>query len=123
MTTVRNLATAVVTGTILSAGLFAAPAQAASDSFTLCVTPLTCSSASVTGTVNWTTNILTATGVNNAYPTATVIVATTSRANQVTLVRNTRRTFTQTIAATDQALTVRLCAPAGSCNAVHLTRS
>jgi hypothetical protein len=123
MRTARNLAMAAVTGTILSAGLLAAPAQAASESFTLCVTPLTCASASVTGTVNWTTSTVTATGVNNTYPTATVTVSTTSRVVQTSLARGVRRTFTQTFAATDQTLTVRLCAPVSTCNSVTLTRS
>jgi hypothetical protein len=123
MKSARTLATTAVAGTILSAGLFSSPAQAASQSFTLCVTPLTCASASVTGTVNWTTNTLTATGVNNAYPTATVTVSTTSRITQFSLVRGVRRTFTQTFAATDQTLTVRLCAPVNTCNSVTLTRS
>ncbi|MEU4621322.1 hypothetical protein AB0G04_15270 [Actinoplanes sp. NPDC023801] len=121
MRTARNLATAAVTGTILSAGLLTGPAQAA-DSFTLCLPPSTCASASVTGTVDWTAGNLTATGVNNAYTSVTVTVSTTSRVTRVSLARGVRRTFTQTIAATDQSLTVRLCAPSGTCNSVTLTR-
>ncbi|GIF35912.1 hypothetical protein [Actinoplanes xinjiangensis] len=122
MARARNLAVAAAAGMTISAGLLASPAQAATDSFTLCAYPLNCSAASVSGSVNWDTNVLSATAVNNSYSSVTVTVTRASTTTRVTVLRGGRSAFTGTIAATDPSVQVRLCPAATTCTSVTLTR-
>ncbi|MEV4274883.1 hypothetical protein [Actinoplanes xinjiangensis] len=122
MARARNLAVAAAAGMTISAGLLASPAQAATDSFTLCAYPLNCSAASVSGSVNWDTNVLSATAVNNSYSSVTVTVTRASTTTRVTVLRGGRSTFTGAIAATDPSVQVRLCPAATTCTSVTLTR-
>ncbi|MEU8662689.1 hypothetical protein [Actinoplanes philippinensis] len=122
MARARTLVTAVVAGTMLSAGLFASPALAATDSFTLCAYPLNCSAASVSGTVNWDADVLTATAVNSSYSSVTVTVATASSSSRTTVLRGGRATFTRAIPAVDPSVQIRLCPVATTCTSVTLTR-
>jgi hypothetical protein len=122
MARARNLAVAAVAGMTISAGLLASPAQAATDSFTLCAFPLNCSAASVTGSVNWDTNILSATAVNNSYSSVTVTVTRASTITRLVVQRGGRTVFTGPIAATDPSVRIQLCPVATTCTSVTLNR-
>jgi hypothetical protein len=111
MVRTRHLVTAAATGTALSAGLLAAPAAAAvSSSFTVCAWPLNCTAAAVSGSVNWTTNRLTATVSNTAYSSVTATFRTGS-ATSLLVAPVGKRTVSSTIQPGDASLTVTLCVP------------
>ncbi|MEU4157550.1 hypothetical protein [Actinoplanes sp. NPDC026670] len=122
MARARNLAVAAAAGMTISAGLFASPALAATDSFNLCAYPLNCSAASVSGLVNWDSNVLSGTAVNNSYSSIAVTVTRSSATTRLTVLRGARGSFTSPIAATDTSVQVRLCPAATTCTSVTLTR-
>lgn len=123
MARARNLAVAAAAGMTISAGLFASPALAATDSFNLCAYPLNCSAASVSGSLSWDTNVLTGTAVNNSYSSIAVTITRSSgTATQFTVARGNQRWFTSPVAATDTRVQIRLCPAATTCTSVTLTR-